>query len=181
MLNLNPWLLATILSPMFFLLLINIGFMVFVIFVQRRNTAATWAWVAAIALLPIGGFVVYMLVGQDSRKQKVFLKKSEQDDKLLELYRGIGAVPGETTTDNRVTLFYDGVSKFESLLQDIANARKTIFVQYYIVRGDEAGRELVNALARRAKDGLEVRLMVDGMGCRATPKEMYQPLLDAGG
>ena len=178
--NINTLLLVKLLI-LAFVVILNIAFMIFVIFVQRRNTAATWAWVAAIALVPIGGFVVYMLVGQDSRKQKVFLKKSEDDDKMLLVYQRLGANEGEATSDNYVKLFHDGVIKFDSLLKDIAGAKETIFVQYYILRGDEVGRELVNALAARAKDGLEVRLLVDGMGCRATPREMYQPLLDAGG
>jgi len=171
--------------PAFFIagiaLIINISFMVFVIFSQRRNTAATWAWVVAIALLPFGGFIIYMIVGQDRRKQKVFIHKTETDNALLLAYNGLGALEGEATEDNRVTLFHDGVSKFDSLLNDIANAQEFIFVQYYILRGDEVGQELVNSLARRAKDGIEVRLLVDGMGCRATPPEIFQPLLDAGG
>ena len=178
--NINTMLLVKALLIMF-IAIFNIGFMIFVIFVQRRNTAATWAWVAAIALVPIGGFIIYMLVGQDSRKQKVFLEKSEDDNTLLGAYQGLGASEGEVTGDNHATLFHNGVTKFESLLKDIAEAKASIFVQYYILRGDEVGETLINALARRASDVLEVRLLVDGMGCRATPKEIYQPLLDAGG
>ena len=179
----NPLQFSAIISPMLLIAIINFSFMVFVIFVQRRNTAATWAWVVAMALVPIGGFVVYMIVGQDSRKQKVFLHKSEQDEELLAEYQrlGLGADEGEATYDNRVTLYHDGITKFDALLDDIANAKDFIFVQYYILRGDAAGAQLIDALARRAKDGLTVRLLIDGMGCSATPKDMYKPLLEAGG
>jgi len=166
---------------MFFVTIVNIGFMLLVIFVQRRNSAATWAWVAAIALVPIGGFIVYMIFGQDSRKQKVFQKKSEDDISLLATYQGLGANEGELTEDNRVTLFHDGTTKFDALLNDIANAKDFIFVQYYIFRGDEVGQQLVEALAKRAAEGLEVRLLVDGMGCQFTNKEIFRPLVDAGG
>ena len=174
---------ATVVNPMFAITLINFSFMIFVIFIQRRNTAATWAWVAAIALVPIGGFIVYMIAGQDSRKQRAFLQKSDEDDILLSRYldQNLGAKEGDPTYDNRVTLFHDGVIKFESLLEDIKNAKTSIFIQYYILRGDEVGRQLVNALAQKAKEGLEVRLLIDGMGCRANPPEMYDPLLEAGG
>jgi len=170
-------------SPMFFITALNIVLMLFVVFVQRRNTAATWAWVVGMAFFPIGGFIIYMIVGQDSRKQRVFLQKSDDDDKLLEEYKkqNMGALEGEATTDNRVTLFHDGVTKFDALLHDIAEAQSTIFLQYYILRGDEAGERLIAALAARAADGLEVKLLIDGMGCSATPKDMYTPLLDAGG
>jgi len=172
---------ATLLLISVFVL--NISFMFTVIFVQRRNTAATWAWMVAIAILPIGGFVIYMIIGQDSRKQKVFLAKSENDDELHGIYRemGLGADEDDATDDNQITLYHDGKGKFDAILNDIANAKKYIFVQYYILRGDEAGRHLVRQLAKRAMDGVEVRLLLDGMGCAFTAKDTYKPLVDAGG
>ena len=162
---------------------LNTSFMFIVIFVQRRNTAATWAWMVAIAVLPIAGFVVYMIIGQDSRKQKVFLQKADNDDELHTIYRemGLGADEGDTTEDNRITLYHDGKDKFDAILEDIANAKKYIFIQYYILRGDEVGRHMVRQLARKAMEGVEVRLLLDGMGCAFTGKDTYQPLLDAGG
>ena len=166
-----------------FVLVLNIGFMFIVIFAQRRNTAATWAWTVAIAMLPIAGFVVYMIIGQDSRKQKVFLKKSDNDDDLHGVYKkmNLGADEGDATDDNQITLFHDAVVKFDTLLEDIAKAKKYVFVQYYIVRGDEIGQRLVRQMAEKAKQGIDVRLLVDGMGCAFTHKDTFQPLVDAGG
>jgi len=157
--------------------------MFIVIFAQRRNTAATWAWMVAVAILPIAGFVVYMIIGQDSRKQKVFLEKSDHDNELHRIYEenGLGAGEGDTTEDNQITLYHNGNAKFDAILEDIANAREYIFIQYYILRGDETGRHLVRQLAQKAMEGVEVRLLLDGMGCAFTPKDTYQPLLDAGG
>ena len=165
------------------ILVINIGFMFIVIFAQRRNTAATWAWMVAVAILPIGGFVVYMIVGQDSRKQKVFLNKSDNDDELHRAYKkmNLGADEGDATDDNQITMYHDAGAKFDALLDDIANAKEYVFVQYYIVRGDEIGRRFVRQLAKKAMDGVEVRLLVDGMGCAFTDKDTFQPLIDAGG
>jgi len=166
----------------FLITLLNIGFMLFVIFIQRRNTAATWAWISAIALLPIGGFFLYMIFGQDSRKQRVFLKKSMEDEALQECYESMGnAIEGEITDDNRVMLFHDGVSKFDVLLADIENAKEFIFIQYYILRGDTTGKLLINKLTERARAGVEVYLLVDGMGCSFTSHKIYQPLIEAGG
>jgi len=157
--------------------------MFIVIFAQRRNTAATWAWMVAVAILPIAGFVVYMIIGQDSRKQKVFLEKSDNDDELHTAYRemSLGADEGDTTEDNRITLYHDGSTKFDAILADIANAKEYVYIQYYILRGDDVGRHLVHKLAEKANEGVEVRLLLDGMGCTFTPKDTYQPLLDAGG
>ena len=164
-------------------LILNISFMFIVIFAQRRNTAATWAWMVAIAILPIAGFAIYMLIGQDSRKQKVFLEKSDHDDELHSAYKemSLGAGEGDTTYDNQLTLFHDGSAKFDAILEDIANAKEYVFVQYYILRGDEVGRHMVRQLAKKAMEGVEVRLLLDGMGCTFTSRDTYQPLLDAGG
>jgi len=157
--------------------------MFIVIFAQRRNTAATWAWMVAVALFPIAGFIIYMIVGQDRRKQKVFLEKSDNDDELHKAYKNmnLGADENEATDDNHIKLFHDVGYKYDALLADIANAKEYIFVQYYILRGDEIGRHLVRQLAKRAAEGLDVRLLVDGMGCAFTAKDTFQPLLDAGG
>jgi cardiolipin synthase len=163
--------------------IINYFLIAYVIFVQRRNTAATWAWIVAMAFLPIFGFVLYLMGGQDSRKQRVFMEKYKDDAaihaKYAELNAGTGE--GETTHDNQLKLFYDGKTKFDALLDDIANAKEYIFVQYYIFRGDEIGRRLVRKLAERAMDGLDVRLLVDGTGCSFTPKDTYAPLINARG
>ena len=156
--------------------------MLFVIFIQRRNTAATWAWLSAIALLPIGGFFLYMIFGQDSQKQRVFLKKNMEDEALQKRYESMGgAIEGETTEDNRILLFHDGISKFDALLADIENAKEFIFVQYYILRGDKTGKILLDKLTERARAGVEVYLLVDGMGCGFTSFRIYQPLMEANG
>jgi len=166
-----------------FILILNTSFMFIVIFAQRRNTAATWAWTVAVAILPIAGFVVYMIIGQDRRKQKVFLIKSDNDDVIHTSYKelNLGVGEGVTTTDNQITLFHEGTAKFDALLDDIVGAKKYIYMQYYILRGDEFGRHMIRQIAKRAEEGIDVRLLVDGMGCAFTPKETFQPLLDAGG
>jgi cardiolipin synthase len=168
---------------MFLVTLLNFIFIAYVIVVQRRNTAATWAWIVAMALLPIGGFILYLMGGQDSRKQRVFIEKFNRDADLHEAYRALaaGADEGDATHDNQLSLFHDGKTKFDALLEDIANAKEYIFVQYYILRGDEIGRKFVSKLAERAKQGLDVRLLVDGTGCFFTPKDVYKPLIAAGG
>jgi cardiolipin synthase len=168
---------------MFIVTIVNYILIAYVIFVQRRNTAATWAWIVAMAFLPIFGFILYLMGGQDSRKQRIFREKYNRDSLIHSIYKdlNVGADEGDITHDNRITLFYDGKSKFDALLDDIANAKTYIFVQYYIFRGDEIGRRLIRKLAERAMDGLDVRLLVDGTGCFFTPKDVYKPLTDARG
>ncbi len=172
-----------------FLLFVNFILGLYVLFAQRRNPAATWAWLMVVAFLPIIGFIIYMIMGQDLRKHRAFLKKSEADAAMLERYfksRKIKNAPASAnhegiiglnkgagsflTDDNQVALFHDGKSKFDSLLDDIEAAQSFILIQYYILRDDEIGRHVIRQLAKKAMDGVDVYMLVDGMGCIFTPR-----------
>lgn len=85
------------------------------------------------------------------------------------------------TLNNKLTLFHDGQSKFDSLIDDINNARNFIHIQYYIFRDDELGNKILDLLAQKANKGLEVRLLVDGMGCIKTHKHFFDKLIKSGG
>ncbi len=113
------------------LIFVNIIFGLYVLFAQRRNPAATWAWLMVVAFLPVLGFIIYMVMGQDLRKHRAFLKKADNDAVILAEYektrkikntsarenaggliglnQGAGSV---LTDDNRVILFHDGKFRF---------------------------------------------------------------------
>ncbi|MDR2903050.1 MAG: cardiolipin synthase [Clostridiales bacterium] len=97
------------------------------------------------------------------------------------VYLNYSAGLGAFTTNNRLTLFHDGNAKFDRMLLDIKNAKSYVHLLYYIMHNDNLGRRVIAALAEKAREGVEVRLMVDGMGCAMTPKSFYQPLREAGG
>lgn len=84
-------------------------------------------------------------------------------------------------TNNLVTLYNEGTSKFEALLDDIEKAEKFIHMQYYIVRDDELGRKIIDALAKKAKEGVEVKFLYDGIGNVFNSKDFNRPLKEAGG
>ena len=85
------------------------------------------------------------------------------------------------TFNNKISHFIDGKSKFESLINDIRNAKEYIHMEYYIFRGDNLGNKIVDELTKKAKEGVEVRLLYDGMGNALLPKNFFKRLTDAGG
>ena len=95
----------------------------------------------------------------------------------LNFFSGNGAF----TSNNNLTLYHDGNSAFDALLADIAAAKKFIHIQYYIFRNDSTGKRLISALAEKASEGLEVRLIIDGIGNFMNPSFLYRPLINAGG
>lgn len=97
------------------------------------------------------------------------------------VYMNLFSGNGLFTKDNAVDIYYNGNDKFNQLFEDIKNAKSFIHMQYYIMRNDKIGRKVIAALSKKALEGIEVCLMVDGMGCMGTPRKFYKPLVDAGG
>jgi cardiolipin synthase len=82
---------------------------------------------------------------------------------------------------NAITLHWDGASAYDELLRLINGAEHTIHAMTFILGRDEVGRAIVDALARKAREGVQVRLLLDSLGCFYTRGKFVQPLRDAGG
>ena len=185
--------------------IVNLFLAVAIIFLERKNVGVTWAWVLVLFFLPGIGFLLYLLLGQNLRKRKLYKIKEEQE-KLVNtvvenqkkqlpdfqfhdpsnaryidlIYMNLVSARSVFTQDNEVEIFTDGSSKFASLFQSIEEAQDHIHLMYYIVQNDSLGRKLIDALAKKAKEGVEVRFLYDDIGTRV-PKSFFQPLIEAGG
>ena len=84
----NIWeIITTVLNFIFGHLFIwNMLFAIVIVFFERRNPKSVWAWLLLLVFIPILGFVFYLLLGQDMRKQKMF-KMKELEDHLSEAIR----------------------------------------------------------------------------------------------
>jgi len=85
------------------------------------------------------------------------------------------------TFNNEIERFIDGNQKFEQLFADIRDAKKFIHLEYYILRGDKLGKRMVKELAKKAREGVEVRLLYDSMGSAHLQKHFFHELHQAGG
>ncbi|MGB4467435.1 MAG: cardiolipin synthase ClsB [Azovibrio sp.] len=81
---------------------------------------------------------------------------------------------------NRITLLNSGHEYFPSLLEQIDQARREIFLESYIFANDRIGNQVVSALIRAAGRQVAVRVLVDGFGARDFP-ESFGPRLQAAG
>ncbi len=173
------------------LILINILLAFIIVFFQRRDPKAVWTWLLVLIFLPGVGFLLYLILGQNMHKRKMFKTKAIEDqisgvilqqeetikkDEFYELegelkeytdlvYYNLKSANCLYRNDNEVVLYADGKEKFAALLQDIENAEKFIHVQYYIIRNDPLFWTLEEALAKKAQEGVEVRILYDSMGC----------------
>lgn len=164
-----------------------------VIFLERRNPPATLAWIMVLFLLPGAGIVFYLLLSQNIVKKKLFwLTQHEKEIVEEPLIEQMDAVRHDRfeyanaeaaawkdlirlnqnyaksflTQDNRLSMLTDGVHLMDAMLEDIANAREYINIQFFIVKNDSAGRRLIEALAAKARQGVHVRFLMDALGSR---------------
>ena len=85
------------------------------------------------------------------------------------------------TQDNDVKIFKDGSDKFEALIEDILTAKDHIHIQYYIFKLDNLGQRIINAVIKKVKQGVKVRILYDEMGSRGVRKSHFKELTALGG
>ena len=186
---------------------INFVLGIAIIFFERRNPSTVWAWLLLMYFIPIVGFIFYLFLGQDLRRRKVFSMKEVEDkvhymaliqeEKLmhsrkvfkhqeLEAHKDmiafhLASSDAIYTDDNDIEIFTCGVDKFDSLKKELLAAKKFIHMEYYIIRNDYLASEILGILCKKAEEGIEVRLLYDGMGCLGVPRKLFHRLHDAGG
>src|SRR5690349_17004077 len=80
------------------------------------------------------------------------------------------AAGGRPIPGNKVELLIDGPCAYDATIAAIAGATRWIQFEDYIVRADSAGKRFAELLARRAREGIHVRVLYDGLGSLATPR-----------
>ncbi|MFT0801626.1 cardiolipin synthase [Bacillus swezeyi] len=191
-----------------FILVLNTLLAIVVIFRERRDASASWAWLLVLFFIPVLGFILYLLFGHNLSRNHLFQwedRKRIGIEKILEqqltklksrefefrnkataeskdlIYMHVLNNHAVFTEDNAVELLTDGRQKFDRLLSDIENAKDHIHLQYYIYKGDEIGKKLRDALIKKAKEGVEVRVLYDELGSRSLRKSFFKELKKAGG
>lgn len=190
------------------LFVINILLALTVVFLERRNVAATWSWLMVLLFIPILGFLLYVMLGQNLSRRKLYkwnrrmLERvqsviSEQREQLMDgtlsyidpmvsqyrdlIYLNVATSDAFLTQDNGVHIFTDGEAKFGDLLMKIDAAKSHIHLQYYIVKNDTLGQKIMEALTRKAEQGVIVRFLYDDIGSRSLRDSFFREFLKAGG
>jgi len=190
------------------ILISDLLFAITIVFFERKNSAAVWAWLLVLFFLPVVGFVLYVFLGQNYRKKKMFQSKQDADEALRTLIeqqkselktREIPALNhlssvfrrmilmliedngSMLSTNNQVKPYTDGSEKFADLVAAIKGARDHVHLEYYIWRDDGLSHELRDVLTERASVGVEVRVLCDGLGCARLPRNFFCNLKSAGG
>jgi len=160
------------------------------ILLQKRSPSGTLAWLLVIVLLPYLGVPLYLMFGgrkqlrRAGKKGRLGLAASAipptqeacVTERILQTYNIPGALGG-----HRLTLCQTGQRTFEELVRLIDGAHTSIHISTFIFRPDAVGRLIVSKLAEKARAGVHVRLLMDGVGSLHTRPRHLRKLTDAGG
>ena len=165
---------------------------VLVIITDNRNPLKTLPWIIVLVFAPVVGLVFYFFFGQNLSKQRIISRRTRKritmqleealddgrpdiPDEHLPLARLLAAtIHSVPLYGSRITPYTDGKSKMEALLAEIARAKHHIHIQYYIFCDDTTGCRLRDALVAKARQGVEVRILYDDVGCSGVKKSFFE-------
>lgn len=175
-----------------------VGIMLTVL-MDNRQPAKTIAWVLVLLFVPVVGIVLYIFFGQNTRRMKLIsgrsldqlskrsmlefveqrnLRMPEYFSSLVRLFTNQSlSLPFK---DNAVEFYTDGYQFFPALLQAIKGATNHIHLDTYIIADDPLGRLVSDALIAKAREGVEVRLIYDDVGCWRVPERFFDRMRQAG-
>ena len=175
-----------------------VGIMLTVL-MDNRQPAKTIAWVLVLLFVPVVGIVLYIFFGQNTRKMKLIsgrsldqlskrsmlefveqrnLRMPEYFSSLVRLFTNQSlSLPFK---DNAVEFYTDGYQFFPALLQAIKGATNHIHLDTYIIADDPLGRLVSDALIAKAREGVEVRLIYDDVGCWRVPERFFDRMRQVG-
>jgi cardiolipin synthase len=158
---------------------------------QRRSPASSLTWLMAILLLPLIGIPLFWLFG--SRKIKR-IAEAKDPVQLTAIEPEPSAAPQtdaaqaaahlgseRITRGNRLKLHDGGEDAYADLMALIDGAKRSIHIETYVLKADETGNAILERLIARCKEGIEVRLLLDGFGSFHMLRRPLRKLRRAGG
>jgi len=148
------------------------------VLLYKRETNTSAAWIGLAWLAPFMGSVLYLLLGINRvRRRAISLRgrhapgpldrrtRIERDDHLAHLERaGYRITNRPTEGGNSVSILRNGDEAYPVMLAAIEKAQQSVVLSSYIFRADSAGTPFIDALVRAARRGVQVRVLIDGIG-----------------
>lgn len=156
---------------------------------QRRHPSAAIAWVVSLALLPYVALPLYLLFGNrkvlrgPSRlSQPLGAGEALAADSPTQRFRHLAAAMGlpPACTYEGLAIHRDGQEALEALRRMLRGAARTLDVCTFVLGRDAVGQEVAAVLAQRAREGVRVRLLIDGVGVYLGGRPDLRPLAAAG-
>ncbi|MRI00743.1 cardiolipin synthase [Kriegella sp. EG-1] len=156
----------------------------------------TLAWLLTIFTIPVGGMLLYILLGRNRRKNKLLKRKKRfsinsfdvplvhsevlksEYGKLIKLIHKNCYFP--ITHDNQVEFLKNGKKTFDAIFEALNNAENQIHLQYYIFEEGELADRFFKLFQKKINQGVKVRMIYDGVGSFTLTKTYVKKLLAIG-
>jgi cardiolipin synthase len=172
-----------------------------VLLLENRNPVKSLSWVLVLLFLPGLGLFLYLIFGQNFRKQKTISKKSLRfaanrphvsfdidrlntnfmDNNQLNLIRLLYTnSDAKAYPDNKIDILSDGKTTFDAMFNAIQNANNHIHIEFFIFGNDKISNQLRELLIEKASSGVRVRMIYDYWGSFFLSRWYLQTLREAG-
>ena len=154
-------------------------------------------WLLFVIILPIAGFMLYFLFysrklkkkyvkrlkrfknsGYQKKDEQLFVALKKENPVACSQAKMICDIAGTSLfTNTKQKYFPIGEEMYASLLTDLKNAEKFIFMEYFIVEEGKFWNSILEILKEKAAAGVEVKLVYDDIGCMSTlPGDYFRQL-----
>lgn len=187
--------------------LINLLIALNLVFKEKRDVRSILSWIILFIFMPIIGLCIYMLIGRNMSNANMFSLEKERalylKEKINESLEDINKVDeksneilyknkrvirtflnlddGVLTKENKVHIYTNPSEMFESLLYELKSAKEFINMQYYTFKNDDMGKRVLEILSKKAKEGVQVRLLYDAVGSKKFKKKYLKEFKKNGG
>jgi cardiolipin synthase len=157
----------------------------------RHVLRAWWAWLAGAVALQWAGHWGYAIAAgavaffqyhtSAETHPAIYPLEASLDVDSMEFQNTIEGVTGMPfVPGNHVAIYNNGDEFYPAMLDAIAVAERSITMEQYIYWDGEVGRRFAEAFAEKAREGVEVKLLLDAIGSSTLGKEIFH-ILAAGG
>jgi len=145
---------------------------------HKQDSKAAFGWIALCIILPVAGPILYLLFGINrvrSKAQRNYITKMNRDAlDTLSMPPGKNFSPhamiGQRLTRKGLTscreikVYENGETLYPAMLEAIDNAKKRVLLASYIFDSKKTGKSIASALDRAQRRGVEVKVILDGLG-----------------
>lgn len=191
-----------------FLYFMNIILVVFItinLVYRKLDPVKTLSWVLVVNLLPYIGVIIYLLLGQNYRKKKIFNRKGCDEDLLRKdlcenqldffeniddlgiytpyrrmLIQNLTSCHGMVGINSDIQLFFSGKEALDAMYKAISEAKHYIYLQSFIFLDDTIGTKFKELLMQKSKEGINVSVLYDSIGSWSNKKQFDIDLKESG-
>ncbi len=191
---------------LYFANIILVIYVVWRLVMKKSDPTKTLTWIVVLILLPYIGLILYLLVGQNYRKDAIFKNKRIVDVEVrkklalnqLQHYKEFEYLPPSVsqhkklirqnllgnysilTVIDSIDFYFSGKEALDAMIADMESATRHIHLQSFIYMDDDIGTRIRDLLVKKASEGVEVRLIYDSFGSFKAKRRFFKDMNRAG-